>query len=232
MPETTWGRLHPRPSALECRRDFLPVWIKNPGAEHFRTFVRSQSYERDTNPAFVGQASTTYKQIGTNHLFRNNPSPPKLFIEVSEGVSFFWDLLVKSSTHAQYSRAVHSPAKPAYKTRKMLPADRRRSQSAASERYRQRNREAVLQAGRERSVRRRAALKSLKPGDKIAEPGDKIAENVRQRAREASARYRAKSASNRELLAAKQRTVRKKAYIKKYGYSSYVMRSLNKMGGR
>ncbi|KAJ7886238.1 hypothetical protein B0H14DRAFT_2563540 [Mycena olivaceomarginata] len=186
MPETTWGRL------------------------------QSQSYERDTNPAFVGQASTTYKQIGTNHLFRNNPSPPKLFIEVSEGVSFFWDLLVKSSTHAQYSRAVHSPAKPAYKTRKMLPADRRRSQSAASERYRQRNREAVLQAGRERSVRRRAALKSLKPGDKIAE-------NVRQRAREASARYRAKSASNRELLAAKQRTVRKKAYIKKYGYSSYVM---------
>ncbi|KAJ7677411.1 hypothetical protein B0H14DRAFT_2656080 [Mycena olivaceomarginata] len=156
-------------------------------------YAQPQSYERDMNPEFVGQASMTYKQIGSYDLLRDNPSQPVLFIDVSEAVVLFGDFLAKAGE-------------------KMLPADRRRSQSAASERYRERNREAVLQAGRERSARRRAALKSLKPGDETAK-------RMRERAREASARYRA---NHRELLAAKQRTVRKKAYIKKYGYLSFV----------
>ncbi|KAJ7029946.1 hypothetical protein C8F04DRAFT_1264289 [Mycena alexandri] len=90
---------------------------------------------------------------------------------------------------------------------------RKESRRAASERYRERHRERVLEEGRARAARHRAALKMK------GEEG--LQERARERAREASARYRAR---NRLELALKQRKVRKAAYIKKYGAQAYVQR--------
>ncbi|KAJ7727336.1 hypothetical protein B0H14DRAFT_2640908 [Mycena olivaceomarginata] len=83
------------------------------------------------------------------------------------------------------------------------------------------NREAVLEAGRERSARRRAHLKTL------LQPGDEVLEDARAKAREASARYRERKANkvrNREELALQQRQVRKRAYIKKHGLYAHIQR--------
>ncbi|KAJ7206095.1 hypothetical protein GGX14DRAFT_568556 [Mycena pura] len=91
---------------------------------------------------------------------------------------------------------------------------RRESRRAAQARYRERNREAVLEAGRERSARRRAHLKTL-------DPGNKVLEGARAKAREAGARYREQ---NREELALKQRQVRKRAYIRKHGLYAHIQR--------
>ncbi|KAJ7903742.1 hypothetical protein B0H14DRAFT_3421922 [Mycena olivaceomarginata] len=89
---------------------------------------------------------------------------------------------------------------------------RRKSRRAAQARYRERNREAVLEAGRERSACRRAHLKTL-------DPGNEVLEDARAKAREASARYREQ---NREELALKQRQVRKRTYIKKHGLYAHI----------
>ncbi|KAF8126857.1 hypothetical protein K438DRAFT_2001198 [Mycena galopus ATCC 62051] len=91
---------------------------------------------------------------------------------------------------------------------------KKESRRAASARYRLRHREAVLQAGRERAARRRAHLRTLKPGHQDLEA-------ARSRAREASARYRAQ---NRDALAVKQRLVRKRAYIHKHGIHAHIQR--------
>ncbi|KAF8187310.1 hypothetical protein K438DRAFT_2151356 [Mycena galopus ATCC 62051] len=72
---------------------------------------------------------------------------------------------------------------------------KKEARHVASARYRERNREAVLQAGRERAAHRHAYLRALKPGHQDLEA-------AHSRAREAGARYRAQ---NRESLAVKQR---------------------------
>ncbi|KAJ7715349.1 hypothetical protein B0H16DRAFT_1477503 [Mycena metata] len=82
---------------------------------------------------------------------------------------------------------------------------RRVAHRAASARYREKNREKVLEADRIRAAERRCA--------------ERNDQDARARAREASARYRAQ---NRETLASKQREVRKRAYIKKHGTQAYV----------
>ncbi|KAJ7164570.1 hypothetical protein C8R43DRAFT_1122451 [Mycena crocata] len=78
-------------------------------------------------------------------------------------------------------------------------------QREASARYRERNRDKVLEAGRVRAANRRARGLS----------------SDRVRAREASARYRDR---NRAELAQKQRKVRKRAYIDKHGVHAYIQR--------
>ncbi|KAJ7840810.1 hypothetical protein B0H14DRAFT_3457823 [Mycena olivaceomarginata] len=88
------------------------------------------------------------------------------------------------------------------------------SKHAASARYRERHREKVLESERARAARRRAHIKTLKPGDKVLE-------RARERARLASARYRA---GNRDELALKQRQVRKHAFIHKYGLYAHIQR--------
>ncbi|KAJ7355976.1 hypothetical protein DFH08DRAFT_803900 [Mycena albidolilacea] len=97
---------------------------------------------------------------------------------------------------------------------------RRESRRAAQARYREQNCEAVLEAGRERSARRRAHLKMLQPGDEVLE-------DARAKAREASARYREQNANkvrNREELALQQCQVCKRAYIKKHGLYAHIQR--------
>ncbi|KAF8137812.1 hypothetical protein K438DRAFT_1996669 [Mycena galopus ATCC 62051] len=91
---------------------------------------------------------------------------------------------------------------------------KKESRRAASARYRLRNREAVLQAGRERASRRCAHLRTLKPGHQDLEA-------AHSRAREASARYRAQ---NRDALTVKQRLVHKRAYIHKHGIHAHIQR--------
>ncbi|KAJ7692663.1 hypothetical protein B0H14DRAFT_2651618 [Mycena olivaceomarginata] len=108
----------------------------------------------------------------------------------------------------------------AKKLNKQQAERRRESRRAASARHRERHRELVLQAGRERAVRRRAHLKTLQPGDEVLE-------DARAKAREASARYRERNANevrNREELALQQRQVRKRAYIKKHGIYAHIQR--------
>ncbi|KAJ7166439.1 hypothetical protein C8R43DRAFT_1122003 [Mycena crocata] len=78
-------------------------------------------------------------------------------------------------------------------------------QREASARYREKNREKVLEAGRVRAAKRRARGLS----------------SDRARAREASARYRQE---HREELALKQRQVRKRAYIQKHGVHAFIQR--------
>ncbi|KAJ7628912.1 hypothetical protein FB45DRAFT_1028978 [Roridomyces roridus] len=65
----------------------------------------------------------------------------------------------------------------------------------------------VLASGRLRAAKRREQLKHN--------------EEAQERAREARARYRE---NNRELLAKKQRLVRKRAFIKKHGIHAYIQR--------
>ncbi|KAJ7118005.1 hypothetical protein C8R43DRAFT_1137477 [Mycena crocata] len=88
------------------------------------------------------------------------------------------------------------------------PARRERIQAQqreASARYREKNRDQVLEAGRLRAAKRRALGRS----------------SDRAHAREASARYRE---SHREELALKQRQVRKRAFIKKHGVHAFIQR--------
>ncbi|KAJ7198755.1 hypothetical protein GGX14DRAFT_401738 [Mycena pura] len=84
--------------------------------------------------------------------------------------------------------------------------------AAAVARYRERHRDAVLEAERLRAAHRR---KNLTGEAYLRE---------RERAKEASARYRAR---HREELALLQRQVRKRAYIKKYGIHAYIQRSFD-----
>ncbi|KAJ7803374.1 hypothetical protein B0H14DRAFT_2613392 [Mycena olivaceomarginata] len=100
---------------------------------------------------------------------------------------------------------------------KLSTAKQRRrleSKRAASARYRERHREEVLESERAHAARRRAHLKTLKPGDEVLE-------RARERARLASARYRA---GNRDELALKQRQVRKRAFIHKHGLYTHIQR--------
>ncbi|KAJ7449738.1 hypothetical protein B0H11DRAFT_1928522 [Mycena galericulata] len=108
-----------------------------------------------------------------------------------------------------FLRATTSAQKPRVRPRNSTAKEERlrESRRLASEKYRERNRAKVLEAGRVRAARRRLATK---------DDADACA-----RAREASARYRAE---NREELAMKQRKVRKRAYIKKYGVHAYIQR--------
>ncbi|KAJ7936006.1 hypothetical protein B0H13DRAFT_2304072 [Mycena leptocephala] len=86
---------------------------------------------------------------------------------------------------------------------------KREARAAASARYRERHRDAVLEAGRLRAAHRR---KNLRGAEYLRE---------RDRAREASARYRE---GHRKKLALKQRLARKRAYIDKYGIHAYIQR--------
>ncbi|KAJ6511746.1 hypothetical protein DFH09DRAFT_1333634 [Mycena vulgaris] len=81
------------------------------------------------------------------------------------------------------------------------------SRRQASARFREKNCDKVLEAGRLHAAKRRAAQKRD--------------EEARARAREASAQYRAR---NRDELAQKQRLVRKRAFLKKYGLSAHIQR--------
>ncbi|KAJ7736632.1 hypothetical protein B0H16DRAFT_1466533 [Mycena metata] len=90
---------------------------------------------------------------------------------------------------------------------------KRAARAEASARYRERNREALLESGRARAAHRRAKLH--------LRGREYLLERARLRAREASARYRER---NREELALKQRQVRKRAYIKKHGVHAYIQR--------
>ncbi|KAJ7860856.1 hypothetical protein B0H14DRAFT_2576420 [Mycena olivaceomarginata] len=100
---------------------------------------------------------------------------------------------------------------------KLSTAKQRRhleSKRVASARYRERHRKKVLESERARAARRRAHIKTLKPGNEVLE-------RARERARLASARYRA---GNRDELALKQRQVRKRAFIHKYGLYAHIQR--------
>ncbi|KAF8147456.1 hypothetical protein K438DRAFT_1780076 [Mycena galopus ATCC 62051] len=96
------------------------------------------------------------------------------------------------------------------------PAERKHAHNEVSARYRERHRETVRHAERERAANRRTYLNSLKEGNEELEA-------ARARAREASARYRQK---NREALALKQAARRKIAFVKKHGYFAYLTRAL------
>ncbi|KAF8184376.1 hypothetical protein K438DRAFT_1766449 [Mycena galopus ATCC 62051] len=103
---------------------------------------------------------------------------------------------------------------PLKKTKKPLTDWQRESRRLASARYRQRNRDAVLKAGRERAARRRAnPSKPTKAEQALA----------RAQSRETSARYRA---GHRDELVLKQRKARRDAYIKKHGLSAFLRRHI------
>ncbi|KAF8139159.1 hypothetical protein K438DRAFT_722407 [Mycena galopus ATCC 62051] len=109
-------------------------------------------------------------------------------------------------------RRQKTPQRP--KVSKQQEDKRKESRRAASARYCDRNRQVVLQAGRERAARCRAHLRML-------EAGNPSLESARACAREASARYRAQ---NREALTLKQHLVRKHAYIRKHGIYAHIQR--------
>ncbi|KAJ7094437.1 hypothetical protein B0H15DRAFT_946854 [Mycena belliarum] len=99
------------------------------------------------------------------------------------------------------------PGRLARKLERMRVERLEESRRVASAKYRDEHREKVLEAGRVRAARRRAALKD----DEVA----------KAKAREASARYRAQ---HREELALKQRKVRKRAFIQKHGLTAHIQR--------
>ncbi|KAJ7721063.1 hypothetical protein DFH07DRAFT_784220 [Mycena maculata] len=111
-----------------------------------------------------------------------------------------------STSAAQSADSPREAAKETPKTRK-LSAKQLAARAAASVRYREKNREQVLLAGRLQAERRRAIQKK--------DP------DARARAREASARY---CARNRDELALQQRQVRKRAFIDKHGVHAYIQR--------
>ncbi|KAJ6504333.1 hypothetical protein C8R47DRAFT_1210403 [Mycena vitilis] len=85
------------------------------------------------------------------------------------------------------------------------------AQAEASARYRERNRAAVLEAGRLRAARRRDHIRKNLRGEAATE--------ALRRVRKASAKYRAR---NREELAARQCDVRKRAFINKHGIHACI----------
>ncbi|KAJ7702858.1 hypothetical protein B0H14DRAFT_2647996 [Mycena olivaceomarginata] len=94
----------------------------------------------------------------------HNRSQQISFIIASGPATFPWDFLERQVWPSQWSK------KPkAKKLSKQQIERRRESRRAAQARYRERNHEAVLEAGRERSARRRAHLKTLDPGDEVLE---------------------------------------------------------------
>ncbi|KAF8131364.1 hypothetical protein K438DRAFT_1788288 [Mycena galopus ATCC 62051] len=134
-----------------------------------------------------------------------------------------WSNQRTSTSHppSSMSRTVNATTTPRRANKKKQPKlskeeeeRKKEAKRVASARYRERNREAVLQAGRERAARRRASLRALKPGHQDLEAAC-------SRAREAGARYRAQ---NRESLVVKQRLVRKRAYIRKHGIYAHIQR--------
>ncbi|KAJ7754816.1 hypothetical protein B0H16DRAFT_1458853 [Mycena metata] len=109
--------------------------------------------------------------------------------------------------------SVSSPNAPKGPILSAKEQQKRAARADASARYRERNREAVLESGRARAAHRRAKFH--------LRGQEYLRERARERAREASARYRER---NREELALKQRKARKRAYIKKYGIHAYIQR--------
>ncbi|KAF8171715.1 hypothetical protein K438DRAFT_2057685 [Mycena galopus ATCC 62051] len=98
---------------------------------------------------------------------------------------------------------------------------KKEAKRVASARYRERNREAVLQAGRERAACRHASLRAPKPGhqdrSKLPTP-----EHERQGPATELSELDIIFDLNRESLAVKQRLLRKRAYIRKHGIYAHI----------
>ncbi|KAJ7302849.1 hypothetical protein DFH08DRAFT_977558 [Mycena albidolilacea] len=122
-------------------------------------------------------------------------------------------------SHCTLPQVYHSTPSSAKKQCPALPEVQRRRKCATSARYRECHAEELLPKERERAVRRRTHLKTLKEGD------DEL-ERARARARANSARYHAQ---NRERLAARARDDRKTAFVAKYGFRAYLERRLDNL---
>ncbi|KAF8193984.1 hypothetical protein K438DRAFT_1969275 [Mycena galopus ATCC 62051] len=119
--------------------------------------------------------------------------------------------------HLSFTYTMTSPnrsTKAASKSKKPLTDRQRESRRLASAHYWERNREAVLKAGREHAARSRAnPQKCTKEEGRVA----------REHSRESSSRYRA---GHQSELALKQQTARRKAYIMKHSLRAFFDRRL------
>ncbi|KAJ6458081.1 hypothetical protein C8R47DRAFT_1227223 [Mycena vitilis] len=114
----------------------------------------------------------------------------------------------------QWHKAPPAPALPLRKGKNSVRRKRRRRRGIENGRLLSHsNRAAVLEAGRLRAARRRDYIRKNLRGEAATE--------ALRRVRKASADYRAR---NREELAARQRELRKRAFIDKHGIHAYIQR--------
>ncbi|KAJ6458765.1 hypothetical protein C8R45DRAFT_1109885 [Mycena sanguinolenta] len=111
-----------------------------------------------------------------------------------------------------YSNTVPTRQQPVSDSVAEKNENRRALHAAASARYRERNRQKVLEAGRVRVAECRARIKANPSEDKRA----------RERVRLTSTRY---CAQHCKELATKQRKVRRREFIGQYGVRAYVRRN-------